>query len=193
MALFDVYITAVHWHLTLFHGQSLLRRIEPILDSGRAFESDIPLLSLWLIILILGTCYVDEAELSPRFDGIDLGSLRSRLAMVAEQHYLRFTEDHTIESVAFSFLLSTYYLIARKTRRSIMIQSAALRAAHGMDLHEETRWGNVSVVERQVRRRVWWMLFLADAYVCHYLRRSCLNHAELALAIARIHTVSPVS
>ncbi|KAH8888088.1 hypothetical protein GQ53DRAFT_627834, partial [Thozetella sp. PMI_491] len=41
---------------------------------------------------------------------------------------------------------------------------AAVRAAQSLSLHNESSWGQIDHIERQVRRQVWWTVFIGDGF-----------------------------
>ncbi|KAF4769123.1 hypothetical protein HAV15_008533 [Penicillium sp. str.  len=39
------------------------------------------------------------------------------------------------------------------------------RAAQAMSIHDETTWGHLDPIQVQVRRRVWWSIYMVDVYI----------------------------
>ena len=63
------------------------------------------------------------------------------------------------------FIMTTVYLQDKKTPLALSIVAMMVRAAQSMDLHKESAWCNIDEDERQVRRMVWWSIFMSDGYV----------------------------
>ncbi|KAF2183786.1 hypothetical protein K469DRAFT_581402 [Zopfia rhizophila CBS 207.26] len=98
---------------------------------------------------------------------------------VLEERVVSILDDITIESITFLFLLSTNYLLSGNTRCAFVIFGMAVRAAQAMGLHKETTWGPIDTIACEVRRRVWWSLYMADGYVAQaYGRPAILNERD---------------
>lgn len=133
---------------------------------------------LAVIVLVLGMNFpTDKASFSHL---TDLARTEKDLADAAQKGYLSAMEQPTVESVAFSFLLSCYYLSSRQPRLSAITMDATMNAAKDMGLHQEATWGTMGFVERQIRRHLWWSVFTGATYVLALkLRSSSSRSLEL--------------
>ncbi|EXJ88063.1 hypothetical protein A1O1_04991 [Capronia coronata CBS 617.96] len=163
--LFDTYIRSVHWFLMIVHAPSLKADLEEILRSGRAHYRQKSLLYLIAVILAFGAGYAsDEPVLESQLSGIDLRSLQSRLVKVIEANLLEIMDMADVTSVQTCLLLSWFYLYNRRPKRCFILSAAALRGAQVLCLHRESSWGNISTIEREVRRRLWWALYTCEGF-----------------------------
>lgn len=96
---------------------------------------------------------------------IDMAYMEKALVEAAQKGYLMPMEQPTVEYVAFSFLLSCYYLSTRQPNLSAITMDATLHAAQSIGLHQESAWGPISSIERRIRRHVWWSVFTGATYV----------------------------
>ena len=165
--LLDSYLKALHWHLLLFHESALRAELDPILGSGMASHDRRPFLMLVLIILVIGARYVDPDVAQQHCPGVDFPHMHTKMLEKAEENFLAVFDASTVESVSFSILLASLYLYNRRPRRSIVVMGAGVRCAQAMNLHRESSWGNIDTVTREVRRRVFWALYVCDGYVNH--------------------------
>ncbi|KAH6693844.1 fungal-specific transcription factor domain-containing protein [Plectosphaerella plurivora] len=162
-ALLQSYIDAMHWYLTVFDESSLLSQLEPIFRSGLAEAHQKPLLMLALVVLVIGIRFRNPID--ERLDSADVERAGETLVEAAQKGYLFSMEMPTVESVAFSFLLSCHYTFSQQPNLSAIAMDAAVNAAQAIGLHQESTWGTVSFVERQIRRRVWWTVFTGATYM----------------------------
>lgn len=115
-----------------------------------------------LIIIVIGARFATISQVQRECPSTDLPSIVEGMVRTIEEKYLSCIEILTVDSVMFAYLLSVHYLSTRCTKRAFLVKAAGLRAGQAMELHQESRWGDIDPIERQVRRRVWWMLFVSD-------------------------------
>lgn len=163
--LLDTFSESVIWYLSLFHEPTLRFRLEHILNAGRAKSDDTTFLMLVLIILATGARYVTDQQKECYKVEFSTSTLQNQLIGAIEQKLLVALDEATTTSVTLLNLLASHYLFNRKTRRAFTIIGAAIRAAQAMELHNESAWGEISPIEREVRRRLWWTLYTSDRYL----------------------------
>lgn len=154
----------MHWYLPILDEKGLQSELEPIFRTGLAHPSQKPTIMLGSIVLAIGIKFPGRNK---EFisNVIDMAYMETALFEAAQKDYLISMERPTVEYVAFSFLLSCYYLSTRQPNLSAITMDATLHAAQSIGLHQESAWGPISFIERQIRRRVWWIVFTGATYV----------------------------
>jgi hypothetical protein len=163
--LLDTFSESVGWYLSLFHEPTLRVRFQQILNAGRARSDDTTFLMLVLITLATGARYVTDQQKQSYQVEFSTSALQNQLIAAIEQKLLVALDEATTTSVALLNLLVSHYLFNRKTRRAFTIMGAAVRVAQAMELHNESAWGEISPIEREVRRGLWWQLYTSDRSV----------------------------
>lgn len=162
--LFETYVTSVHWFMIVFHEPSLRAELEKMLLSGMVSRHKLPLTLLVVTILATGAAYTSVSMAERSCPGWDLGRLRSKLIRVVEEKFLSIFDNGDAEAVAVCVLLSSYYIYHGQPQRGSVIMGAGWKAAEALRLHQEDTWPRTGVIQTEVRRRVWWALYAADAY-----------------------------
>ncbi|KGO45909.1 Transcription factor, fungi [Penicillium expansum] len=144
MALLDAYLQANHWYLSLFHEPSFRARLVTILQTEAIFPSE----KSFLLLLVF----------NPQ-------QSRAMWIEAVENHIFWILQEGTLESVSCAVLMSIAYLLESKTQLSFTMSGLGSRAAQVMGIHDETTWGPLDPIEVQVRRRVWWSIYMVDVYV----------------------------
>jgi len=164
--LFDIFMKSVHWFMIVFHEPTLRAELEEIMRTGHVQQSKFSLLVLVMVILAIGAKYATKDDVqSCGCPDLDLASLQSNLMRKIEEKLLEVLDQDDIGSVQVCILLSSIYLYHRRPKRCFVVVGAAMKAAQALGLHRESTWGCIDPVEREVRRRVWWALFVCEACV----------------------------
>ncbi|OQV03457.1 Fungal Zn2-Cys6 binuclear cluster domain-containing protein [Cladophialophora immunda] len=164
LLLFDVFIKSVHWFMMVFHEPSLRAELQSILNTGYVAERNLSTLILILVTLLIATKYTTHEELENVCAGIDVPLLQSKLLETVETHFLAILDQDNIGTIQVCILLSSFYFYHGRPNRCLAINSAAVRIAQNLKFHRESYWRGIDVIEREVRRRVWWALYVLDGY-----------------------------
>ena len=73
-----------------------------------------------------------------------------------------YQEHFTMSSLLTSFFLHIYFANADKLRTAGFYLRETLTYAHGLKLHQPDSYANLSSKERQIRLRVFWILFISE-------------------------------
>lgn len=176
--LFDVYIRSVHWFMMVFHEPSLRADLQDVLRTGRAKIHQRSMLYLVLAILAIGARYAQDQDFHANGTEIDLPGLQSRFMKTFEKGLMDLIDQTDLGMVQTCIMLSSLYYYHQQPRRSFVINGAAAKGAQAMRLHKESAWGNIDTVEREVRRRVWWALFVSEGYVDPSPTAEALAHGK---------------
>lgn len=161
-ALIDSYIDSVHWFMCLFHEPTLRAELKPIQKTGLAYPNQRPLLALVFVLLLHGARLIKPKTAAERCPGVDIPTLYSHLLETVEKQYLTSLEVMSNESIAFSYLVGIQYLQTRRTKLAFVVIGTTLRAVQTMGYSNEANWGQAGTVDREVRRRLWWSMFMGD-------------------------------
>ena len=162
LALLDAYIQANHWYLSMFHEPSFRARLLTILQTKGILPSEKSFLLLLLAVLILGARFSNHDTLLSLDSQFNLQQCRATWIDAVENHIFWILKEATLESIACAVLMSIEYLLERKTQLSFTMSGLGSRAAQAMSIHDEATWGPLDFIEIQVRRRVWWSIYMVD-------------------------------
>lgn len=160
--LLEIYIESVHWFMMVFHEPSFRRRYNLIVESGYASQSDIHFLSLVMLVLAMGARYVTNEAARERASGTNLEELQLILLAKVRENLFEIFDEGIIESVQVCVLLSSFYLYHGRPNLAFIVLGSGVRCAQAIGLHQESTWRVSSVVEREVRRRVWLAVYVFD-------------------------------
>lgn len=162
LTLLDAYLQANHWYLSLFHEPSFRARLVTILQTEGILPSEKSFLLLLLAVLIIGARFSNHETLHSLDPQFNPQQSRTIWIEAVENHIFWILQEATLESVACAVLMSIAYLLERKTQLSFTMSGLGSRAAQAMGIHDETTWGHLDPIEVQVRRRVWWSIYMVD-------------------------------
>ena len=162
--LFDNFISSVHWFMMVFHEPSVRTELEEVLTSDFVQYRRPSFFVLVLTILAIGAKYTANDALHEESPGFDLAVLQSKLIQRIEEHFLDIFDEDNIEAVQVCVLLSSYYFYHSRPKRAFVVLGTALKSADALGLNRECEWGRIDSVTREVRRRVWWALYVCDGY-----------------------------
>lgn len=160
----DNFLESVHWFMMLFYQPTIRTEIDEIVTSGLIPKRRLSFLILVLLILAMGAKYAAQSDTVEHCSSSELANLRSKFMAKVEEKFLDVFDEGDIESVQISVLLASYYLYHRRPKRAFAVIGAGVKSAQALGLNRELSWGPVSSITREVRRRVWWALFVADGY-----------------------------
>ncbi|KIX04781.1 uncharacterized protein Z518_05652 [Rhinocladiella mackenziei CBS 650.93] len=162
--LFDVFVNSVHWFMMLFHEPSLRADLGEMLRTGRAHHRQKSQIYLVLVTLVIGARYAINDDAPSHSPEIELSKLETYLLKRIEENILELIDQNDLESVQTCVLLGSLYIYHRRPKRCFIINGAVMRGAQALSLHKESAWPAMSIVEREVRRRVWWALYVCDGF-----------------------------
>ncbi|EWZ43511.1 hypothetical protein FOCG_00119 [Fusarium oxysporum f. sp. radicis-lycopersici 26381] len=163
--LINVYFESVHWFMVLFHEPSFRQRYDALMVAGQASLSDTSFLVCLMLLLAIGARYIDPASNLPReVADTDLDALQRKLLDKTRVHLLDIIEVGGVEGVQICVLLSTFYLYHDRPNLAFAIHGMGVKCAHAMYLHQEATWKEPTALTREIKRRVWWALYVVDCF-----------------------------
>lgn len=127
-----------------------------------ATSDDFSFLMFAVAVLGMAARYVTPWQKRRHGVEFDEHALEALFLATSERHLLRLLEESNTFAVGFLDLLASHYLFNRKTRRAFVLMGMSMRVAQGMELHNEPNWPEITVEEREMRRRLWWSLYTSE-------------------------------
>jgi hypothetical protein len=132
--------------------------------------------------------YHTRDDAKRKFPSLDLEVLKISLIGKVREHILDVFDQAELESVQICILLGSFYTYNAQPNLAFVIHGAGIKAAQAMGLHKEPLYRPGSPVETEIRKRVWWALYVFDRFV-----RYCLLSNKQLLIICnkqlRVHCV----
>lgn len=176
--LLDTFLGSVHWFMSVLHEPSLRAEIHSIWSTGRVPEHRKLIPILVLVLLGFSARYAPTETAERVCPGFDLMRMEPIWLKRVEEKLLDVLEDGGLEAVQIAILLKSYYLYGNRPKRSIAILGAGIKVALSMKLHLEHTWPTADPVRRQVMRRVWWSLYVADVWAATIYGTPCNIHDD---------------
>jgi proline utilization trans-activator len=187
--LVELFFTRVHPNLVLFHRPSFQAALEKSLS---AVNDDCGCVDVgWVSCICLVVAFGWEWRISGLENKESLETLRitqqkQRLLQLAFSNVSQLILSATLQSVQALTLLSMYLNCSNERNASWVMMGCALRMGIGLGLHREEHLVlnenlRLSPIDRQLRKRVWWSLYIFEQY-CSGLsgRPSALREEEIA-------------
>lgn len=176
--LVDTYMNSVHWFMSVIHGPSLRRTAATMMANGSIVESRQLFPILIVVIMAMAARYVDPEQARDVCAAYDLKKMESIWIRLAEEKLLDVFEFGGTEAVQISIILKSYYLYGNRPKRSIAILGAGIKVALSMKLHLEHTWAVTDPIRVNVRRRLWWSLWVADVWAATIYGTPCSIHDD---------------
>ncbi|ESZ98425.1 hypothetical protein SBOR_1206 [Sclerotinia borealis F-4128] len=158
----------VHPNYMLFHRRSFEHRYDLMwsqLDiQVQDFEPG------WLCSVIMALVLGAQA-LEPH-DDTYLELIR-RYVVWVEEHVYQLQCSSTLVNVQALLLLQLYQHNLSERNTAFMMLGAASRMAMNLGMHHEGAINDLDPIEREVRRRVWWTIYIHEHNACTILGRPC--------------------
>jgi hypothetical protein len=156
------FLKSTLWFLSILHEPTLWTRLNSILHEETVTDDQVPFLMVVLMILVHGARYIEVEDVIPHVSVESMVPLLEQIMQKVEERLLLAFDRYTTDNVTFLFLLSSHYLYNRRPARAFVMFGATVKAAQAMGLHDENLWGKVDHIEREIRRRLWWTLYISD-------------------------------
>lgn len=149
--------------MVLFHEPSFRQQYEDIIQRGRASPQDLPFLVCLMLLLAMGARYINPAsDLFQELIDVDLETLQKTLLQSVRSHLLDVIDIGGVQCVQICVLLSTFYVYHDQPNLAFAIHGMGVKCAHSMHLHQESAWKDPTVLGCEIKRRVWWALYVVD-------------------------------
>lgn len=154
--LLQSYIDNTHWYQLVIHQPSFLPEFEDMVESGSIEHRRLSFLMLSLVILAMGCTFIDRDAVEESYPGLDVRGLQEKMVCKVECNFLKMFDVLTIECAQAGSLLSTYWgFHGHAPLRSDIILGGALKSAIALQLNNESAWGDIDPLQKEIRRRCW--------------------------------------
>ncbi|KAH7136891.1 fungal-specific transcription factor domain-containing protein [Dactylonectria estremocensis] len=173
--LIDSYIRTSHWYQLVVHEASFRQEFDEMIRLGTIEPRRFSFLILSFVILAMGCTFADEKAIQERHPGFDTRALQKKMIRKVEGSFLEMFDIPTIESVQVGTLLTSYLgFHGNIPRRAYVVLGAAIKAALSLGLHNESSWGDMDPIQREVRRRCWQNICISETFIAINCGRPCL-------------------
>jgi proline utilization trans-activator len=175
-ALVEAYFDRVHPNYMIFHRGTFQVRYESIwIEEKRPLQEFEPGLICSIFMM-----FVFGAQALEHHDEEKSVQLQRRyLDLVCSRTY-QLLHTSSLLSVQALLLLQLHQHNATERNTSWMLLGCASRMAMALGMHREGATGGFDSIEREVRRRVWWTLYMFEQNLCTILGRpSAIDDSEV--------------
>ena len=177
-AFVEAFFQQVHPNYLLFHRGTFQSRYESIWDPNRPRELEPGWICSIFMVFVFGAQALEhhDEQQAMFFQRRYLGLVQSRL-----HHLINTTSLVNIQAL---LLLQLLQHNASERNASWMLLGCASRMAIALGMHREGATGGFDPVEKQVRRRVWWTLYMFEQNLCMMLGRpSAIDDIEVNVSL----------
>ena len=162
LALYDSFLETFHWYHTAFYEPTFRKRLHAVLNHQVISCGEESFLLLLLIVLITGARYWN-VERSPPV--VDLQQFQKTFMRTIEAKVIIFLREGNMDSLAFLFLLASHFLMTGSPSKGFLFLGLAVRLGQSIGLYNESLWVKDDLVNEEMRRRLFWSLYVADGFV----------------------------
>ena len=163
--LYDSFLETFHWYHCVFYEPVFRRRLDDVLDFGTINEGEESLLLLLMIVMVTGARYLSPEKTQGLSQLVDIKRLPSDLLRIIEARLIIAFDEGSMDSLAFLFLLASHFLLTGRPSKGFLFLGLAVRLGQSMGLYNESLWTKVDPITREMRRRLFWSLYVSDGYV----------------------------
>jgi hypothetical protein len=176
--LLDTYLTSVHWFMPVFDEPSLRIDAHRMISTGMISEQRKIFPFLLLVILAYSARYASPEDVQQACPGYDLTRMELLWIKTSEANLLDALEDGGIEAIQTALVMKSYYLYGNRHKRSFAVLGAAIKIALASKLHLESTWNLTDQPQREMRRLLWWSLWIADVWAAVIYGTPCNIHVD---------------
>lgn len=190
--LIELYFDKVHPNNTLFHRPTFQETFEDFWSNDRGIHHRRDNTG-WTVCLCVALAFGCDIRLSSRTNNITpraeatyelLVYLQQQLLVRALEKMPQLVLGATLENVQALTLLSTYLNCVNERNVSWVMVGCAMRLAISLGLHRESgvvRDVRLSLTEREMRKNVWWTLYIFEQYMSGLFGRpTAISEEEIA-------------
>ncbi|PQE31030.1 hypothetical protein CJF32_00006064 [Rutstroemia sp. NJR-2017a WRK4] len=175
--LIESFFDRVHPNFMLFHRTSFLQRYEIMWSQRNLLQQDFEAgwLCCVLMALVLGAQALEQHEdayVEPQ---------RRHVEWVESRVY-QLLSSSSLVNIQALLLLQLHQHNFSERNTAFMLLGAASRMAMNLGMHREGATETLDPIEREVRRRVWWTIYLFEQNQCTILGRPCaIDDTEISV------------
>ncbi|OAL30186.1 hypothetical protein AYO22_01702 [Fonsecaea multimorphosa] len=172
--LVELFFVHIHPNMTLFHRPLFQSALERLWTSDRESSLDVGWLTCCLLVLAFGCKYLESTSTDETTSGPprNTRNLQQRFVEIALGNVARLIQCATLQSVQALALLSLYLNTTHQRNASWIMMGCSIRMAIGLGMHrsdkvllqQQKSVLSTAVVDRELRKRVWWSLYVFEQY-----------------------------
>ncbi|KAL6886745.1 fungal-specific transcription factor domain-containing protein [Trichoderma evansii] len=166
------FFLSVDWFMMVFHEESFKGRYKEFLHQQSA-SHDSDFVWICMLVIALGAHYMALAPPSNQ-NAVNYRQLAKDLLANIETRFLQIVNCSTLETVQICILLGSFFLFNGRPNAGLGISGSGVKIAQVIGLHRESLWKDISLAEREERRRTWWALDVFDKYAAIAFGRPCI-------------------
>ncbi len=151
------FFDAVQFHLPLFHWPSFVGHYKRIYDDPTLQSSSQSFLSSLFLVFAVGTLFTSAADVGANRP---LANNSSHFLRIANSEAVLFHAEHTLDDVRNALLTSIYMVEENNHTSTCAWAGVALRLSYDLSLHREN--DHYKGFDCELRRRLWWCVYLWD-------------------------------
>jgi proline utilization trans-activator len=192
-SLVEAFFEHVHGDFVVFHRSSFLGRYEalwaPSLEPRRTDDYEAWICCVAMVMIIGGTWIQSRPESVPPFIRLDQ-LIETQRAFMTRVHTLlpRVLCGTALVNIQAALLVSLHLHNNNERSAAWNLTGAAIRMAFAIGLHRKEHIGRAmgGSLEREVRKRVFWTLYLYERFLCSSLGRpSAIDDDDVDLDLPR--------
>ncbi|KAF8860231.1 hypothetical protein BDZ45DRAFT_724757 [Acephala macrosclerotiorum] len=169
-ALIWAYIEGYHTVSPLFHGPSFLQQAQTYIERNGSLDADIDIhfIALLMAVLFAGCAISSRKRLSELFSFQTREDLSSRFYQEAVRliRLTSFPQSPSINTLAAFIIVDTIWLREEQPLVCCSFVGLTARVAQMLSIHKDpSEFPELSPIDIQVRRQLWWNLVAIDAQV----------------------------
>ncbi|KAH7417591.1 fungal-specific transcription factor domain-containing protein [Cadophora sp. MPI-SDFR-AT-0126] len=165
-----IYMEGYHTISPLFHGPSFLQDAKKYISGAdpSTLDLDLHFLALLSAVLFAGCAISSRKRLAEIFEGQSREDLSSRFYQRAVRaiRLTNFPQSPSLHTLAAFMIVDTIYLREEQPLTCCSFVGLATRVAQMLGLHKDpASFPDLSAIDIQVRRQLWWSLVAIDVQV----------------------------
>ena len=179
-ALVEAYFDCVHPNYMIFHRGAFQPRYESIwIDHKTPIEEFEPALICSIFMM-----FVFGAQALEHQDEEKSAQLQRRYLDLVQSRTYELLHTTSLLNVQALLLLQLHQHNASERNTSWMLLGGASRMALSLGMHREGAAGEFDSIERELRRRVWWTLYMFEQNLCTILGRpTAIDDSEVTITL----------
>lgn len=179
-ALIEAYFDRVHPNYMIFHRGSFQLRYESVwADKSKPIQEFEQALICSIFMM-----FVFGAQALEHHDEEKSAQLQRRYLDLVQARTYQLIHTTSLLNVQAILLLQLHQHNASERNTSWMLLGCASRMALSLGMHREGATGGFDSIERELRRRVWWTLYMFEQNLCTILGRpSAIDESEITIML----------
>lgn len=187
-ALVAGFFDRVHPDFPLFHRSTFQQRYETSWEgpSESAQKTELAWMCCLFMVFVLGAQALEEHDVEQS------SQLQKRYLALARARLHKLVTTSSLQNVQALALLMLYEHNSGERNTAWMLVGSAARMAISLGLHRDNTAGSFDTIERNIRRRVWWSLYMFEHELSVVLGRpSGIDDAEVYVGLPDENIIEP--